>query len=155
MLTSADLLKFIESNGIDAEIVTLEVHTPTVESAAEAVGVDPNRIIKTLLFLVDDEPVVAISCGTDPIDRKKLAKYFEVGRKRVKLAGANRVLEETGYAVGAVPPIGGHKRLQTFLDPRVLKYEEVYAGGGAINALLRISPADIFRLSSAVELNLV
>jgi prolyl-tRNA editing enzyme YbaK/EbsC (Cys-tRNA(Pro) deacylase) len=78
-----------------------------------------------------------------------------VGRKRVKLADAETVLNITGYPVGAMPPFGHRRPLPTLMDKRVLRQTEVYAGGGQIDALLRISPEAIFRVTSAIELDLI
>ena len=155
MLESSKLARWIEENAIQAELIKLSVHTPTVEDAAQAVRTSPSQIVKTLLFLINGEPVVAITCGTSRIDRRTIAAYFEVGRKRVKLADAEAVLEMTGYPVGAVPPFGLRQQIQTLIDPSVLEHPEVYAGGGAIDTLLRISPTEIVRVTGAVVLDLL
>ena len=155
MPESSNLAGWIEENAVQADLIKLSVHTPTVEDAAKAVGTSPSQIVKTLLFFVDGEPVVAIACGTSRVDRRTIAAYFGVGRKRVKLAGAEAVLEMTGYPVGAVPPFGLKQQIQTLIDPRVLEHVEVYAGGGAIDSLLRISPGEIARVTGAVVLDLL
>ncbi len=155
MPESSNLAEWIEENTIQADLIKLPVHTPTVKDAAKAVGTSPSQIIKPLVFTVDGEPVVAIACGTSRVDRRAIATYFGVGRKRVKLAGAEAVLEMTGYPVGAVPPFGLKQEMQTFIDPRVLEHKEVYAGGGAIDSLLRISPGEIVRVTGAVVLDLL
>ncbi len=84
-----------------------------------------------------------------------MAGYFDVGRKRVKLAGAQEVLAVSGYPVGAVPPVGWSTPVQAFIDPGVLHNALVYAGGGDLHALVEISPQDIVRLSGAIELELL
>jgi Cys-tRNA(Pro) deacylase len=155
MLDSSSLAGSIEENAIQANLIKLSVHTPTVEDAAKAVGTSPSQIVKTLLFLVAGEPLVAIASGTSRVDRRTIAAYFGIGRKRVKLAGAEAVLELTGYPVGAVPPFGLKRQIQTLIDPRVLEHAEVYAGGGAIDSLLRISPDEIVRVTGAVVLDLL
>ncbi len=154
MLDSKHLNAFLEREGIQAELITLPVHTLTVEAAAHAVGAEPARIVKSLLFLVKDEPVIAVVCGTDPVDRRALAAHFGVGRKRVKLAGAESVLEITGYPVGAMPPFGHLRVLETFIDPEVLRWETIYAGGGEVDALLRVAPTEIVRVTGATELRM-
>ncbi len=154
MLDSSDLARFIQRNQILAEVVSLPVETPTVEAAARAVGARPGQIVKSLLFLIQKEPVVAIACGPDPVDRRPLAVHFNVGRKRVKLADAEAVLKITGYPVGAVPPFGHLGSLPTIVDRRVLAWDEVFAGGGAIDALLRLAPSEILRVTQAIQLDL-
>lgn len=155
MSNSLDLTQWIEEHAIRAEMIKLTVHTPTVEDAARAVEASVERIVKTLLFLVDDKPVVAIACGTSHIDRRLIAAYFGVGRKRVKLADGETVMEITGYPVGAVPPFGQRQRLLTLIDRRVMAQSEVYAGGGAIDTLLKVTPNEIVRATGAVKLDLI
>lgn len=154
MLGVQDLEAFIADQGLQAEVISLPVRTLTVMDAAQAVGTDPERIVKSLLFLVDDRPVLAIASGTTNIDRRPISTHFGVGRKRVRLAGPEAVLAITGYAVGAVPPFGHHRPLQTLIDPRVLKMPHIYAGGGAEDALLRLDPKDIQRVTNAIEIDL-
>jgi Cys-tRNA(Pro) deacylase len=154
-MDATDLLTYIEKHHVAAEVVSLDAHTPTVEAAAQAVGTISDRIVKTLLFLVDEEPVLVIACGLAHVDRRALASHFNVGRKRVKLADAAAVLENTGYPVGTVPPFGHKQPLRTFIDQRVLQQPEVYAGGGGIDTLVRVAPHEIVRLTHAVTMDLL
>jgi Cys-tRNA(Pro) deacylase len=154
VLGAKDLTRFIEDNGVRARVVELTVETPSVEAAAQAVGVEHEDIVKSLLFLVDSQPVLAIACGQDKVDRRRLAEAFGVSRKRVELAPAEAVLRLTGYAVGAMPPFGHRQALTTVIDPRVLARRRVYAGGGEINTLLEIDPAEIARITRARTLDL-
>lgn len=150
-----DLQAYLHARAIPGELLRLEVPTPTVEAAARAVGADPDRIVKSILFLVDERPVLAITCGTDKVETRALAARFGVGRKRVRLADAHSVLEQTGYAVGAMPPFGHRAPLHTLLDRRVLEKPVVYAGGGSESALLRLSPQTILEISRAEVLDLL
>lgn len=155
MLTTSDLRRFLESHAIAGEILLLEKPTPTVQAAAEAVGAHPSQIVKSILFMVDEQPILAIACGTDRIDRRAIAGFLGVGRKRVKLAEAEAVVRMAGYEVGAMPPFAHRQPIMTLLDPRVLGQPEVFAGGGAENALLRLSPSEILRITQARVLNLI
>ena len=152
MLTSQDLQTYLDQQKLPAEIIYLDAPTPTVETAAEAVGVNPDQILKSVLFLVDDRPVLAIACGTARIDDRAIAAHFEVGRKRVKLADPTAVLEITGYPVGTVPPFGHSQNLSTLLDPCVFNHDAVYAGGGAEKTLLRIDPQTLARITEGESL---
>jgi prolyl-tRNA editing enzyme YbaK/EbsC (Cys-tRNA(Pro) deacylase) len=93
--------------------------------------------------------VLGEASGTARIDYRLVAAHLGVSRKRLKLAGAEAVLARTGYPVGAVPPFGHPAPLRTLLDPRVLAQPEVIAGGGAIDALMRVAPAEIARVTKA------
>jgi prolyl-tRNA editing enzyme YbaK/EbsC (Cys-tRNA(Pro) deacylase) len=145
VLGPEDLKAFMDERHIPGEIVHLEVPTLTVETAAEAVGVKPDQIVKSLLFEVGDTAVLAITCGISPVERRILASRFGVSRKKVKLADAATVLNVTGYPVGSVPPIGHSQTVPTLIDPGVLSHEEVYAGGGGGKALVRLNPKDILK----------
>jgi Cys-tRNA(Pro) deacylase len=153
--TAEDIRAFMEAHTIEGEILSLKVPTPTVATAAEAVGADPEQIVKSVLFLIHDEPVLAVGCGMRHIDRRSIAGYFQVGRKRVRLADAETVLRITGYPAGGVPPFGHHEPLKTLMDPAVLAFDEVFAGGGERNALIRVQPADILRVTGADVLPLL
>lgn len=153
-MTPANLAAFIEAQGIRAEFVRPEAPTPTVESAAAAVGTTPERIIKSVLFLVYGKPVLAIAGGLDPIDRRSIAARYAVGRKQVKLAGPEDVLRITGYPVGGVPPFGYPEPVETLIDPAVLAQPEVYGGGGDHHTLIRLAPQEIQRITAAETVEL-
>jgi prolyl-tRNA editing enzyme YbaK/EbsC (Cys-tRNA(Pro) deacylase) len=154
-LTSTDLQAFMQERGIHGEMLHLDVPTPTVETAAQAVGTRVERIVKSILFVIEGQPVLAITCGTSYVDRRAIASMFSVGRKRVKLASAETVLEISGYEVGAMPPFGHLRKLPTLLDRGVLEHPEVYAGGGAENVLVRMEPEEILRATQAQVIELV
>ncbi len=154
-LDPSDLEEFMRKNHIPGEILHLDVPTPTVETAAAAVGSDPESIVKSLLFTINDNLVLAITCGPTHIDRRAIAAFFQVGRKKVKLADPQTVLEATGYQVGAMPPFGHHAPLSTLIDQRVLHKNEIYAGGGSDQTLLRISPETILNVTQAKVLDLL
>jgi len=153
-LTPDDLQAFMVREKIPGEILILEVPTPTVETAAQAVGVSPHQIVKSVLFTVYQEAVLTISCGDLLVERRAIAALYAVGRKRVKLASPELVLELTGYAVGTVPPFGYRQPIRTLIDPQVLGQTEVFAGGGAHNALVHLHPENILETTSAEILDL-
>jgi len=150
-----NLQDFMQDHSVPGEILRLDVPTPTVDTAARAVNARVEQIIKSILFLVDDQPVLAIACGLSNIDRRAIADLYSVGKKRVKLATADRVLEISGYEVGAMPPFGHRFPLVTLMDRQVLEVTEAYAGGGAEDTLVRLNPHDILRVTGAKVLNLL
>jgi membrane protein len=141
-----DLTRWIAENGVVAEVVCQPVETPTVQAAAAAVNVLPEAILKSLVFLVKDQPYLVIANGLDKVDRSKLSVHWGVSKKRVKLASAEKVLALTGYPVGAVPPFGHRTLLPTLIDPAVLDQPVVYAGGGSVQALVRLTPKELLRV---------
>lgn len=143
---AADLARFIDEQGITAELIHLPDETPTVEAAAAAVQAHPDQIGKSILFLVDGNPQLIIANGLNRIDYKKLADYLGLSRRRVKMAKAEEVVAITGYPVGTVPPFGHHKVLPTIIEAHVMEQSDFYAGGGEINALIRLTTAELQRV---------
>lgn len=155
ILSPADLQAYLKANHIQGELLHLNDPTPTVETAALAVGAQPEQIVKSILFLVDGRPVLVITCGLAYIDRRAISARFNVGRKKVKLATPETVVEETGFLVGAMPPFGHRQPLQTLIDRRVLGKPIVYAGGGSDYVLLRLEPSTILQVTQGEVLDLI
>ena len=109
----------------------------------------PGQIIKSLLFLVREEPVLVIASGDALVDRAVLAARYGVGKKQVKLADAETVLRLIGYPVSGVPPFGHVTRVPVLLDVAVQRWEVIYGGGGDDRTLLRIAPAELARVTGA------
>ncbi|HRQ39164.1 MAG TPA: YbaK/EbsC family protein [Chloroflexota bacterium] len=146
-MNATDLYKYIIQNRIEAEILLLKVETPTVEAAALALGVLPEQIIKSVLFLADKEPVVVIASGLARLDQKGLADYLGVSRRRVKIAGPEAVLAHTGYVAGSVPPFAYIQPIRTVVETAVLHQPGfIYGGGGDINALLKLTVGELRRV---------
>ncbi len=148
-LTPQDLEVYLTEHQIDGELIHLEVPTPTVETAAEAVRVSPDQIVKSLLFIIEDQPVLVIASGTARIDRRLLGRHFGVNRKKTGFADFETVLSLTGYPVGAVPPLGHRQKLKVLVDPSVLSHETVYGGGGSETTLLRLPSQEILQHNQA------
>jgi len=149
MLTSQDLQQFIDQNQVAAEILPMAEDTPTVPDAARALGVEEGQIIKSLVFLVDGQPTLVIANGTGKVDDRLVARHYGVGRKRAKMARAEQALKITGYIVGAMPPFGHQTRLRTIVDPDVMTHQEIFGGGGEIDAMLRLTPEELVRVTDA------
>lgn len=157
--TPADLSRYIEAHYIHAEVVRPPHETPTVPLAARAMNCREDQIVKSVLFLVrgqapdaqgsDEKVVLVITNGTAPIDFRKLAEVFGVGRKKIKLAPPDVVLARTGYPAGGVPPFGYDQPVATFLDRSVLDQPTIYAGGGDERTLLRTTPEELLRVTEA------
>ncbi|MFZ5915331.1 MAG: YhjD/YihY/BrkB family envelope integrity protein [Chloroflexota bacterium] len=141
-----DLAQWIADNGVAAQVILLAVETPTVEAAAAAVDAPPQAILKSLLFLVDGQPYLVMANGLAHVDRGAVAAHLGVGKKRVKMASAEEVAELTGYAVGTVPPFGHRFSLPALMDPGVLQQPTIYAGGGGMQALVRLTPQELARV---------
>jgi prolyl-tRNA editing enzyme YbaK/EbsC (Cys-tRNA(Pro) deacylase) len=113
-------------------------------------NVSPDQIVKTVLFLVDGKPYAVLANGTRRVDKKKLAAYLKVSPKRVKLADGEQVLQHIGYAPGTVPPVGHSTPVERLLQQGMMEFPIIYAGGGGIHAMLKMSVAELQRATSAI-----
>ncbi len=130
-----ELQLFCERNGIDAEFLEVE-EAATAEDAAQALDTSPASIIKSLVFYAADEPVLVIVRGSDHVSEEKVAAALHTDACR--LAEPDEVEDATGFAVGAVPPVG--TGLPKLVDEAVLAMDEVYGGGGASDRLIGLDP---------------
>ena len=152
---------YLRAHSIAAEVVRLKEHTPTVEDAARVLGTAVDRIVKSVLFVQDgpspepERAVLVLANGTSRVDYRRVADCLGISRRRLKLADAPTVLALTGQPVGGVAPIGHPQSLRTFIDRRVLEQPEVYAGGGALDALMRVTPAELVRVTGAETVDVV
>jgi prolyl-tRNA editing enzyme YbaK/EbsC (Cys-tRNA(Pro) deacylase) len=142
------LERAIEAGEIDAEIVAPGVPTPTVPDAARALGVEERQIIKSLLFgNGDGEVVLAVLSGASRVDRRRLEVV--TGLPGLRLADPATVLARTGYPAGGTPPVGHPAPLAVVIDEHVMSLPVAIGGGGRIEWLLRIRPAEIIRVTGA------
>jgi prolyl-tRNA editing enzyme YbaK/EbsC (Cys-tRNA(Pro) deacylase) len=149
-LGADDLRAWIEARGVPARLVVPGVPTPTVPAAAAALGVEPGAILKSLVFIVEGEPRLVVAAGDDRLPYRALARAFGVSRRRIRLANAEEALAITGYAVGAMPPFGHRRELETVVDQdRVRPGRVVYGGGGSQDALLEITTDVLLAVTSA------
>jgi Cys-tRNA(Pro) deacylase len=147
------LQEFLNTHEIDAEIIVPGTDTPTVPAAADALGVRPEQIVKSLIFSDrNDATVVAVVRGTAKVDRRKLSQV--AGLRKPRLASPDVVQEVTGYRAGGTPPIGHCQQLAVYMDDAVFEEPEVFAGGGDIDAMLRICPETIRDLTEAVVVDI-
>lgn len=136
---------WMAERGIAGEIIRPGAPTPTVEAAAVALGVSLEEVVKSLLFLVDRHPYLVIVRGTARVNTKKLLKG--VGGKKARIATREDVERITGFPVGGTPPFAHREALPVLIDRAVLSMEEVYAGGGSTDVMLRIRAADLLSAS--------
>lgn len=149
-LTEEDLERFCDVNRVEATLHRLSVPTPTVADAAAAVGTEPGRIVKSLVFLADGEPLLVIAAGESKVAYPLLAEVLGISRKRLRFATADEALAVTGYRVGAMPPFGHRIQLPTLIDARTVPDAgTVFAGGGSVSALLELDAGDLQEVTSA------
>jgi len=126
--------------------------TKTAADAAAAIGVSVGQIVKSLVFGVDSEIVMALVSGSNQLDEKKLAAA--AGGAKCSRVDADAVRAATGYPIGGVPPFGHSTQLRVFVDPDLLQYDEVWAAAGTWNDNFGAAPADIVRVAGGVVTDL-
>jgi len=119
--------------------------TKTAQDAATAIGVAVGQIVKSLVFAVDGEVVMAYVSGANQLDEHKLAAA--AGGTTCSRVDADTVREATGFPIGGVPPFGHSIQLRIFIDPDLLHYDEVWAAAGTWNDVFAITPNDLVRAS--------
>jgi len=110
----------------------------TAADAAAANGVDVGQIVKSLIFGVDGEVVLAYVSGANQLDEKKLA--HAAGGSHCARVDADTVYQATGFPIGGVPPFGHTTKLRVFIDPDLLQYDEVWAAAGTWHDVFGIEP---------------
>jgi prolyl-tRNA editing enzyme YbaK/EbsC (Cys-tRNA(Pro) deacylase) len=139
---------FIAKHDLDAEIIATPDGVPTVETAAAALGVGVDQILKTLVFVdPNDLIVIGIASGTGRVDRAKLAAAAGTGK--LKLAPATLVFDATGYAPGGVAPFDLPSEIPVVVDETAAAQREVFGGSGTDLHMMRVHMADVIRLNEA------
>ncbi len=124
----------------------------TAQDAADAIGVEVGQIVKSLIFGVDGELVLAYVSGSNQLDESKLADA--AGGQRCERVDADAVRNSTGYPIGGVPPFGHDNPLEVFIDPDLLAFDEVWAAAGTWNDVFPIAPDDLVRASGGTVIDL-
>jgi Cys-tRNA(Pro) deacylase len=126
--------------------------TKTAQDAANAIGVAVGQIVKSLVFAVDGEIVMAYVSGANHLDEKKLAAA--AGGSKCSRVDADAVREATGFPIGGVPPFGHSTQLRVFVDPDFLQYGEVWAAAGTWNDVFAINSQALQRVTNGVVVDL-
>ena len=126
--------------------------TKTAAEAASAIGVDVGQIVKSLIFAVDGEVVLAYVSGRNQLDEAKLAAA--AGGERCSRVDADTVRSVTGFPIGGVPPFGHATVLAVFVDPDLLGYDEVWAAAGTWNDVFAIAPDQLVSVSGGTVVDL-
>ena len=140
--------------GLNITIKEFQASTRTAEDAAKAIGCAVGQIVKSLLFVVDGQPIIALISGDNRLDEKKLSALRHVGRKKVKRAGAETARQATGFAIGGVPPFGHKNQLPTYIDEDFKQFDIIWAAAGTPNAVFPITPADLIQVTQGVVADL-
>ena len=134
--------------GLHIEVRQFPEGTRTASEAAAAIGVSVGQIVKSLVFGVDDEIVMALVSGANTLDESLLA--VAAGGQRCARVDADAVREATGFPIGGVPPFGHSTPLRVFIDPDLLQYDEVWAAAGTWHDVFGLEPHKLVEASGGV-----
>ena len=140
--------RFVEAaraQGIDPDVHRFPEGTKTAEDAARAIGCDVGQIVKSLVFMADDRPVMAFTSGANRVDESRLA--VAVGAAAVRRATPEEARTATGFAVGGTPPFGHPDRLTCVVDRDLLAWGEIWAAAGTPDAVFPLTPGELLRVS--------
>ncbi|MGD9705584.1 MAG: YbaK/EbsC family protein [Acidimicrobiia bacterium] len=126
--------------------------TKTAADAAAAIGVDVGQIVKSLIFAVDGEVVLAYVSGANQLDERKLAAA--AGGLKSARVDADVVRTATGFPIGGVPPFGHATHLRVFIDPDLLQWSEVWAAAGTWQDVFGIEPHRLVEASEGLVVDL-
>ena len=136
----------LRSLGFACEVIEFAQTTRTAAEAAAAVGCTVGQIAKSLVFKTrrSGRPVLVIASGANRVNEK--AMRVLIGEP-IERPDADFVRQRTGFAIGGVPPIGHAEPLAAYIDEDLLQYDSIWAAAGTPNAVFRLAPADLLRMT--------
>ena len=134
--------------GREQDILEFPVSSATVELAAQAVGVIPARIAKTLSFLVEDGCVLIVAAGDAKIDNSKYKAFFHA---KAKMLTPEQVSEFTGHAIGGVCPFGNPDGVKAYLDVSLKRFDTVFPAAGSSNSAIELTCEELEHYSNSLE----
>lgn len=137
---------FFTRHAPEIHVIETEASSATVALAADAHGVEPDQIAKTLCLRIGDEQVLVVTAGTKRLDNRKFKERFGV---KPRMLNADEVLIATSHPVGGVCPFGLPSRIKVFCDMSLKAFGEVVPAAGATNAAVRIAPERLAMLTQA------
>ena len=138
---------YFRTLGREQDILEFPVSSATVELAAQAVGVIPARIAKTLSFLVEDRCVLIVAAGDAKIDNPKYKAQFHT---KAKMLTPQQAQEMTGHAVGGVCPFANPEGVQTYLDVSLRRFDTVFPAAGSSNSAVELTCDELAEYSHSL-----
>lgn len=134
--------------GVEDRVQEFTVSSATVELAAEALGVEPARIAKTLSFKNGDGAILIVAAGDARINNQKFKEKFGM---KAKMLTPEEVEELIGHAVGGVCPFGINSGVPVYIDESVLRFKTVYPAVGSSSSAVELTCDELYKYSSALE----
>tara|TARA_B100000029_G_scaffold375593_1_gene370035 strand:- start:97 stop:564 length:468 start_codon:yes stop_codon:yes gene_type:complete len=137
-----------EQSGFSVVAEQFPEGTRTAKDAAAAVGCELGQIVKSLIFVHEENPYLVLASGKNRVDESLVAKVM--GIESLSIATPEQVRKATGFAIGGTPPFGHPTPIPTTLDKDLLEYETVWAAAGTPDTCFPISPQNLEKITSAV-----
>ena len=137
---------YLESKGFLDHVITLEESTATVALAAQALGVQPGMIAKTMSFLQGEKTVLILTEGTAKVDNRKYKDTFHV---KAKMIPFDEVEEKIGHAPGGVCPFGINEGVEVYLDESLKRFETVYPAAGDDHSAVKLTIPELEKVADA------
>lgn len=138
------------ARGHHGVIITQPLPVHTAQEAADAIGVDVGAIIKSLVFVLDDDPVLLLVSGAHQVHLNRTGERLEGTLTR---ASADLVREVTGQPIGGVSPVGHPTNLPTYIDNALARHVELWAAGGHPNTLFRTTFGELVRITAGLAID--
>ena len=139
-MSIAAVRDYFSAFGMAEKVQEFEVSSATVELAAQAVGVIPARIAKSLSFLVDGKAILIITAGDAKVDNSKFKNFFHT---KAKMLSPEQVIDLVGHAVGGVCPFAVKEGVQVYLDVSLQRFETVFPAAGSANSAIELTCAQL------------
>ena len=138
-------IDYLKSNNLDFKVHDFDEFTHTAIQAATALNCDVSQIAKSLIFKsASSKPILVIASGSNRVDTSKIAKLLG---ESIDKADADFVKEATGYTIGGVPPFAFLKKIITFIDQDLLKFDTIWAAAGANNSVFPLTIDNLVKIS--------
>lgn len=142
------VLGFFESKGMAERVLILDESSATVELAAHALRCPPERIAKTLSFLVGDRPVLVVMAGDAKVNNSKFKAFF---KEKARMLTAEQAEALVGHAVGGVCPFAVNEGVQVYLDASLKRFETVFPACGSGNSAIELTLPELETLSNFIS----
>lgn len=139
--------KYLESKGFLDHVIRLEASTATVTEAADALGVEPGMIAKTMSFLQEEQPILILTEGTARVDNRK---YKDTFHSKAKMIPFEEVEQWIGHVPGGVCPFGINDGVKVYLDESLRRFETVYPAAGDAHSAVKLTIPELEEVAGAV-----
>ena len=132
--------------GFSYQVMELSQTTRSASDAAKAVGCEIGQIVKSLVFKTKctQKPILVIASGSNHVNEKRIADLIH---EPIEKANADFVRQKTGFVIGGVPPVDHLEKIKIFIDEDLMQHKEIWAAAGNPNAVFKLTPLDLVKMT--------